>query len=204
MLFFSTLCGAGWLLWHDTRPVFAPLPTPVLAVAVAPALAHSSAPVAVALADLPLFGAPQINVSPLAPDARATNPTAGAGSAAQLPLAEASYRLYGVIASSGVAPRCAILGSSDVDQAEYAEGASAPDGAIIRTIGLRTIVIDRAGALARLELVEPTSAAREGGAPTSSAAPLPSAAVRSTDQSARLKSMQAARRAAAGGGAAER
>ncbi len=195
MAFWGALLAGGWLLWHDARHTLAPLPAvgPTGATRV---VTGSTAAPAIALADLPIFGAvlagapttPADSAPPLATSAEILD--------TDLPLATADYRLYGVIAASSVAPRRAILGTNDTDQHDYAEGASAPDGASIRAIGVRSIVLELNGTLARLELVQPSSVAAASAAPEALIRPAADAVTPGDSPIARIKVRQAARRAA--------
>ncbi len=193
--FWGVLLGAGWLLWHDARHTLAPLPVSGPTSATRVVTGSTVAP-AVALADLPIFGA-VLAGAPATP-AEIAPPTATRAELldTDLPLTTADYHLYGVIAASSVAPRRAILGTTDADQHDYAEGAVAPDGAVIRAIGVRSIVLELNGTLARLELVQPSSVAVANAAPDSLVPPSAGAVVAGDSPIARIKARQAARRAA--------
>ncbi len=193
--FFGVLLGGGWLLWHDARHTLGPLPVSAPTGATRVVTGSTAVP-AVALADLPMFGA-VLAGAPTTPAEIAPPPATRAEILdTDLPLATADYRLYGVIAASSVAPRRAILGTNDADQHDYAEGAVAPDGAAIRAIGVRSIVLELNGTLARLELVQPSSVAAASAAPEGLVLPSSDAVAPSDSPIARIKARQAARRAA--------
>ncbi len=195
MAFWGVLLAGGWLLWHDARHTLAPQPAlgPTQATRV---VTGSTAAPAIALADLPIFGA-VLAGAPTTPAEIAPPPATRAELLdTNLPLATADYRLYGVIAASSVAPRRAILGTNDTDQHDYAEGAVAPDGAAIRAIGVRSIVLELNGTLARLEIVQPGSVAATSAAPEALVLPSSDAVTPGDSPIARIKARQAARRAA--------
>ena len=193
--FWGVLLAGGWLLWHDARHTLAPLPAvgPTEATRV---VTGSTAAPAVALADLPFFGAVLAGAPTTLAEIAPPPATRSEILDTDLPLATADYRLYGVIAASSVAPRRAILGTNDTAQHDYAEGASAPDGASIRAIGVRSIVLELNGTLARLELVQPSSIAVASAAPDSLVPPSAAVVVAGDSPIARIKARQAARRAA--------
>jgi len=194
--FWGVLLAAGWLLWHDAHHTLAALPVSGPTGAARVVTGSTAAP-AIALADLPIFGA-VLAGAPTTPAEIAPPPVTKTELLdTDLPLATADYRLYGVIAASSVAPRRAILGTNDTDQHDYAEGAVAPDGAAIRAIGVRSIVLELNGTLARLELVPPSSVATATGeAPESLVPPSAAAVVAGDSPIARIKARQAARRTA--------
>ena len=130
-----------------------------------PAATVSAEPARAVLADFgnlvewPLFGGSGATAGAIAPLPNDT-------SSGELPASTAPYRLFGIIASAGTAPRRAILGTDESSQRAYREGDAAPDGATVQRIDARAVILIRDGQAEILKLPGDFSTAGE-------AAPLP-------------------------------
>lgn len=174
MLPVAALLGVGALAasvaWHDFR-LATSLPVPVSATPAAAGEAPGGGPAPdtnrASLTARALFG-----TAATVPD-EAAKETAAASAlpdAAALPTSTASYQLFGVIDSPRENERRAVIGTGETDQQELAVGAAAPDGATVRAIRKRLVVLERNGALEKLELPRPPL---DAGSITASAPPLP-------------------------------
>jgi hypothetical protein len=145
---------SAWVLWSDYKlfgtpgkPI-EPLPPTVNVEAEA----TLPAPARETLTARALFGdadAPD-QAEGLERDGRQSVPDADA-----LPASTATYQLFGVIDSPRETARRAVIGTGEADQQELAVGAAAPDGATVRAILRRLVVLERNGTLEKLELPSP-------------------------------------------------
>lgn len=161
---------AASLAWHDFRlatslpsPVVAPPSTAGETPVQAPTLDASRA----SLTARALFGTAETTSDEAAKETAAAN---ALPDAAALPTSTASYQLFGVIDSPRENERRAVVGTGETDQQELAVGSAAPDGATVRAIRQRLVVLDRNGALEKLELPRPSL---DAGSISASALPLP-------------------------------
>lgn len=81
---------------------------------------------------------------------------------ATLPASTAAYRLFGIIDAAMERDRRVVIGTGDADQREFAIGDEAPDGARVHAIRVRTVILDRAGVLERLDLPDQVDDAISG------------------------------------------
>jgi len=109
------------------------------------------------LVEWPLFGGSATTAG--TPGTAALAPLAT--TAGELPASNAPYRLFGIIASTGSAPRRAILGPDEANQRAYREGDAAPDGATVMSIQTRAVVLSRDGQAEILKLPGDFTAAGE-------------------------------------------
>jgi len=96
------------------------------------------------IADWPLFGTPEQQTS--------MGTTAASSPFANVAKSTASYQLFGVISSHNQEPRRAIIGADPSNQQMIKEGDRAPDGAIVRGIRDRDVLLERNGTLESLAL----------------------------------------------------
>lgn len=134
----AAYCVSAMVLWTiETPGPQGPLPTDV-------AVTTPQAGTPMLLADWPLFGTPEHQAS--------VGTTAAASTFANVPKSTASYQLFGVISSHNQEPRRAIIGADPSNQQIIKEGDRAPDGAIVRGIRDRDVLLERNGTLESLAL----------------------------------------------------
>lgn len=127
----------------------------------------ATTPVAItqtAVTNAPLFGKPELPAS--------TSGGVRAEISSPISKSNASYQLFGLIASDSQGPRRVILGTDPSSQIILREGDRAPEGEIVRAIRERDILLDRAGALESLALPDeylPASTPEASFAPPNSA-----------------------------------
>jgi len=96
------------------------------------------------VADWPLFG--------IAEQPATKGIPAPASALTNVPKSSAGYQLFGLISSHHQAPRRAIIGADPGNQTSIKEGDRAPDGAIVRAIRDRDVLLERNGILESLAL----------------------------------------------------
>jgi len=100
------------------------------------------------LVEQPLFGTPAAEAPPPAA------PVAPPVDESKLPASTASFQIYGLIEDSSAGGARAILGMHDGEQREYRIGDDAPDGARIKAVRARSLILERDGKLEQLALPE--------------------------------------------------
>jgi hypothetical protein len=139
------------------------------------------------IADWRLFGA-------LEQQPPKDNPAA-ASALANIPKSKATYQLFGLISSHKQEPRRAIIGTDPSNQQSIKEGDRAPDGAIVRAIRDRDVLLERNGILESLAL--PDDYLQQSGPSDAPSLPAVAASSTATAEAEELKNYQLQQRQAA-------